>query len=65
MHRSHALLAIVLIALGLVWIGQGTGLLKGSSFMVGDPRWTAIGAACVLAGLVVGWLEVRRRAKPG
>ena len=65
MHRTAAILSIVLIAIGAVWIGQGTGLLRGRSFMVGDPAWTAIGAACVVAGLVVGWLELRRRAKQG
>jgi len=63
--RSRAFIAIILIAAGLVWIGQGTGLLKGSSFMVGDPRWTAIGAGCVAAGIAIAWLELRRRAKPG
>jgi hypothetical protein len=61
MIRARAILAIILVAIGLVWIGQGTGLLKGSSFMVGDPKWTAIGAVCLVAGLAVGWLEVRRR----
>jgi hypothetical protein len=65
MHRRHGILSIVLVALGLVWIGQGTGLLKGGSFMVGDPRWTAIGAACVAVGLVLAIREIRRRAKPG
>ena len=61
MHRTRTLLAIILVALGLVWIGQGTGLLTGRSFMVGDPLWTVIGAACVVAGLAVGWFEVRSR----
>jgi hypothetical protein len=61
MHRTRTLLTIILIALGLVWIGQGTGLLKGRSFMVGDPLWTMIGAACVVAGLTLGWLELRSR----
>ena len=61
MHRTRTILAIILIATGLVWIGQGTGLLKGRSFMVGDPLWTLIGAACVIAGLALGWLEVRSR----
>jgi hypothetical protein len=61
MHRTRTILAIILIATGLVWIGQGTGLLKGRSFMVGDPLWTLIGAACVIAGLAIGWLEVRSR----
>ena len=61
MHRTRTILAIILIATGLVWIGQGTGLLKGRSFMVGDPLWTVIGAACVVVGLALGWLEVRSR----
>ena len=64
MHRSRAVLSIVLVAAGLVWVGQGTGLLAGRSFMVGDPRWSVIGAACVVVGLVVGWRELRRRARP-
>ena len=59
MHRTRTLLAIILVALGLVWIGQGTGFLKGRSFMVGDPMWTLIGAVCVVAGLALGWLELR------
>ena len=65
MHRPRAILPVVLIALGLVWIGQGTGLLAGRSFMVGDPTWTVIGAICVIVGVALGWRELRRRAKPG
>ena len=61
MHRVRTIPSIVLIAMGAVWIGQGTGLLRGGSFMVGDPRWAAIGAGCVLVGIVLGWREVRRR----
>jgi hypothetical protein len=61
MHRTRTFLAIILVATGLVWVGQGTGLLTGRSFMVGDPLWTVIGAACLIAGLAVGWLELRRR----
>jgi hypothetical protein len=61
MHRSRAVLAFILIAAGLVWIGQGSGLLKSSSFMVGDVRWAWIGASCVVVGALIGLLEVRRR----
>ena len=64
MHRTRAILAIVLIASGLVWIGQGTGLLKSSSFMVGDSRWTVIGVACLVVGVAIGWLEIRTRRRP-
>ena len=39
MIRTRTILAFILVALGLVWIGQGTGLLKGTGFMVGDTRW--------------------------
>ena len=61
MYRSLATLAIILIALGLVWIGQGTGLLAGRSFMVGDPLWAWIGAASLVAGVALGIREIRRR----
>lgn len=48
-------IAAVLMALvGLVWIGQGLGLLRGSSFMVDDLRWAAAGAALlVVAGILI------------
>jgi hypothetical protein len=62
MHRTSAILSIVLIALGLVWIGQGTGVLAGRSFMVGDARWTAIGAVCLILGVALGWRALRRGA---
>jgi hypothetical protein len=61
MHRTRALLAFILIAAGLVWIGQGTAVLKGTSFMVGDPTWAWIGAICLVGGLLVAWREVRAR----
>ncbi len=50
----------VLVAVGLVWIGQRLGLLPGSSYMVDDPLWALIGGLLVAVGLVVGWR--RRRA---
>jgi hypothetical protein len=46
------ILPFVLVAVGLVWIGQGLGLLRGGSFMVDDVRWAAVGAALVVAGVV-------------
>lgn len=61
MHRTRAIVAVILIAVGLVWIGQGSGILKGGSFMVGDVRWALIGAAAFVAGLAMGWYEVSHR----
>ena len=55
------LLGALLLAVGLVWIAQGTGLLRGSSFMVGDPRWAFAGAVLVVVGLVA-LVSARRRS---
>jgi hypothetical protein len=61
MHRVRVALAIVLLAAGVVWIGQGTGLIPGS-FMTGDPRWAAIGAVCAIAGAGIAAVELRSRS---
>jgi hypothetical protein len=40
---------------GLVWIGQGTTLIQGSS-MTGSTFWAVMGALWVVAGLaLLGW----------
>ena len=36
----------VLLVVGIVWIFQGTGSLRGS-FMTGDPVWAWAGAVAV------------------
>ena len=57
MHRTRTIGGVIITATGLVWVGQGTGLLRGSSFMVGDPLWIVLGllaAAVGVAFLVVG-----------
>lgn len=61
--RGRLITTISLILVGLVWIGQGTGLLAGSSFMVGDARWAAIGVALVAAGVVLGLSALRARPR--
>jgi hypothetical protein len=57
--RGRVIAALALVAVGLVWVGQGLGLLTGGSFMVGDPLWAVIGAVLVIAGAGLGvsaWL---------
>lgn len=58
-----AVLGLVLIVIGVVWMGQGLNLIPGS-FMTGDPKWFVIGAICTLAGLLFIVLGVGRR-RPG
>jgi hypothetical protein len=50
----------LLALVGLVWIGQGLGILRGSSFMVDDIRWAIAGGALVAAGVAL-LLSARRR----
>lgn len=53
-------LAAAMVLAGLVWIGQGLGILTaGRSFMIGDPAWAVIGAVFVVLGLVVAWRTPR------
>jgi hypothetical protein len=49
------------VLVGGVWIGQGAGLIKGS-FTTGSPTWLAIGLLCLVAGVFLIFLAVRRRS---
>ena len=56
---------VVLVLLGAVWIGQGTGAIHGSS-MTGQGKYAGIGAACVVAGLALlawAWAFARKRRR--
>ena len=52
----------ILVATGLVWIGQGTSLIKSGSFMTGDPFWAWTGLAAVVVG--IGLIAWAWRARP-
>jgi hypothetical protein len=62
--RTRWIIAGGLAVVGLVWIGQGTGLLAGSGFMVGDPRWAAAGIVLLAGSVLAAWtaLKARRQA---
>jgi hypothetical protein len=57
------IIGIVLVAVGAVWIAQGSGVLHGS-FMTGEGLWTVIGIVAVLFGisLLIGAARDRRRS---
>jgi hypothetical protein len=60
--RGRLIVALALIAIGLVWIGQGLGMLRGSGFMVDDIRWAVIGAILIAVGAALA--VSARRARP-
>jgi hypothetical protein len=62
--RGRVITATLLVAVGLVWIGQGLGLLRGSSFMVGDQRWAAAGLLAVVIGAAIA-ISARRSRRQG
>jgi hypothetical protein len=47
--RVRVVIAIVLIAIGLVWFFQGIGVIHGS-FMTGEALWAIIGAIAIFIG---------------
>jgi hypothetical protein len=61
MNRFRLAVSIVMLLVGLVWIGQGTGTLGGSA-MSGQSLWTVVGAVLVAAAAGLAW-TARRTAR--
>jgi uncharacterized membrane protein HdeD (DUF308 family) len=53
---------LVLVAVGVVWIGQGVGAI-GGSFMTGQAIWAVFGAVALLFGVVL--IRGARRSRSG
>ena len=61
MNRLRLAIAVVLLLVGLVWIGQGTGVVRGSG-MSGQSIWALIGLVLVVAAAWLAW-TARRTAQ--
>ncbi len=55
----RGLLAIALLLVGLVWIGQGTGLI-GGSVMTNQAVWAVFGGVLIASAAVLAWTGRRR-----
>jgi hypothetical protein len=62
MRTAAAVVGVLLVLVGLVWIGQGLGFLKGS-FMTGNTMWTWIGIAVAIVGAALAAVGIRRGAR--
>ena len=61
---ARRVVGAVLVLTGVVWIGQGTRLIQGSS-MTGSTFWAVVGAVCFVAGLgLLGWPWRQSHAEP-
>ena len=47
MKLGRNIVGVLLLLIGLVWLGQGVGLIQGS-FMTGEAQWALIGIVCIV-----------------
>ena len=59
MRRSRLAVAAILLIVGVLWIGQGTGAVAGSA-MSGQSMWGLVGGVLVVVGLAIGVRELVR-----
>lgn len=57
MRRWLLVAGFLALAIGLLWIGQGTGVIAwpASSFMISQIQWAGYGAALAALGLILIW----------
>ena len=55
MTRMLTLVGLVVLALGLLFMGQGSGYIPwpASSFMISQTRWVYYGAGIAIIGLIL------------
>jgi hypothetical protein len=61
--RTRWIAAAGLAAIGLVWIGQGLGLIRNSGFMVDDIRWAIAGVVLLATAAVISWTALKGRSQ--
>ena len=61
MRRLLLIVGLLLLAVGLLWIGQGTGVVAWpeTSFMINQIQWAGYGAALAAIGLILIWQSQR------
>jgi uncharacterized membrane protein len=61
MRRLLLIVGLLALAMGLLWIGQGTGVIAWpqTSFMINQIEWAGYGTALGALGLVLIWQGTR------
>jgi hypothetical protein len=57
MRKLLLIVGLLALAIGLLWIGQGTGVIAWpqSSFMINQSQWAGYGAVLAAVGLILIW----------
>ena len=55
MKTALTLLGVIALAMGLLWMGQGSGYIPwpASSFMISQTKWIYYGGALAVVGIVL------------
>jgi len=55
MKTTLTLIGIIAVAMGLLWVGQGSGYIPwpASSFMISQTKWIYYGGALAVVGIVL------------
>ena len=61
MRKALLIIGLLALAIGLLWIGQGTGTIAWprASFMIDQIQWAGYGAALSAVGLILIWQSRR------
>ena len=61
MRKLLLVVGLLSLAIGLLWIGQGTGVIDWpqSSFMIRQIQWAGYGVALAALGLTLIWQSQR------
>lgn len=58
---AFSVIGILLVLLGLIWMGQGSGVFPypATSFMINETPWIINGAIAAVIGLLLIWAPRR------
>ena len=62
LNKILYVVAILLFLPGVIWFGQGIGLIKGS-FMTSETRWAVTGAIMIVVAAGIFWFARTRSAR--
>lgn len=62
MRKTSLIVAAILGLIGIVWFGQGIGLIHGS-VMTDDRKWAVIGALMVFGAMGLLWIGRTKSSK--